>query len=88
MFLLPGFLFGFLYRDSIMILAFIIKKQQNRIELNYFYFLPTIMLMWVCLTLMKMGFFKNDLENFNCLFLKKVWSDDFFQKSLCQLQAF
>jgi hypothetical protein len=24
------------------------------------------------LTLIKMGFLKNDLENFNCLFLKKV----------------
>ncbi len=32
----------------------------------------------LCLTLIKMGFFKKDLENFNCLFLKKVWSDDFF----------
>ncbi len=30
------------------------------------------------LTLIKMGFLKNDLENFNCLFLKKVSSDDFF----------
>ncbi len=40
------------------------------------------------LTLIKMGFLKNDLENFNCLFLKKVWSDDFFKNSLCQLQAF
>jgi hypothetical protein len=27
-----------------------------------------------------MGFLKNDLENFNCLFLKKVLSDDFFYK--------
>ncbi len=34
----------------------------------------------VSLTLIKMGFLKNDLENFNCLFLKKVWSDDFFLK--------
>ncbi len=42
----------------------------------------------VPLTLIKMGFLKNNLENFNCLFLKKVWSDDFFFKSLCQLQAF
>ncbi len=30
------------------------------------------------LALIKMGFLKNDLENFNCLFLKKVWSDDIF----------
>ncbi len=40
------------------------------------------------LTLIKMGSLKNDLGNFNCLFLKKVLSDDFFLKSLCQLQAF
>ncbi len=28
------------------------------------------------LTLIKMGSFKNGLGNFNCLFLKKVWSGD------------
>ncbi len=27
---------------------------------------------FLLLTLIKMGFFKNDLGNFNCLFLKKV----------------
>ncbi len=39
-------------------------------------------------TLIKMGSLKNYLGDFNCLFLKKVRSGDFFQKSLCQLQAF
>ncbi len=40
------------------------------------------------LTLIKMGFLKNDLENFNCLFLKKVWSDDFFKNPYSNFRLF
>ncbi len=40
------------------------------------------------LTLIKMGSLKNDLGNFNCLFLKRCEVTIFFLKSLCQLQGF
>ncbi len=35
-----------------------------------------------------MGFLKNDLENFNSLFLKKVWSDDLKKNPYANFRLF
>jgi hypothetical protein len=49
-----------------------IRKRSQKSHLGYLFRFPLLFFIALLLTLIKMGFLKNDLENFNCLFLKKV----------------